>query len=52
MKQLLGDKDRNSLLRTTQGDIIFDMTHSKLDGQALDLLRKVADETKIFDKIQ
>lgn len=52
LKTLLADKDRNAQLRTNWESIVFDMTHSKLDGQALDLLRKIVDEAKVFDKIQ
>lgn len=31
---------------------MLDYTHAKLDAGAMDLLKKVADETKIFEKVE
>ena len=52
LKTLLQDTQRNEMLVTECPGFIFDATHTKLDPKALELLQKVADETKIFDKIQ
>ena len=46
------DTARNEQLVTESNGFIFDATHTKLDPKALELLQKVADESKIFDKIQ
>ena len=54
LKELLSDASRNSALSTdfSGGNLILDCTHTKLDQKALELLDAVAQETKIFDKIQ
>ena len=53
LKDLLNNEDRNSKLRASlDNKIILDLTHTKIDIKGIELLQKVVDETKIFDKVQ
>lgn len=53
MKDLLNDESRNNSLRTSLNDnLIMDLTHTKIDSHAFTLLKKVAEEVKLFDKIE
>ena len=54
LKELLGDSKRNAALRTesSEGKFIFDATHTKIDQAGLEHLKKVAEETQLFSKIE
>ncbi len=52
LKDLLNDEERNNKLRTQVGDdIFFDFTHTKIDSLGFDLLKKVAEEAKLTEKV-
>jgi glucose-6-phosphate isomerase len=53
LKHLLNDAARNEALRTecAEGSFIMDCTHTKIDVQGMNLLKAVADETHLFEKI-
>lgn len=44
------DKERNSYLfiKHDEGKFVLDCTHTKIDGEALELLAKVGIETKVY----
>jgi hypothetical protein len=54
LKDLLNDAARNETLRTenASASLIMDCTHTKVDAAGVELLRKVAEETKVFPQIQ
>ena len=52
LKTLLSDSSRNEALRTTCGNFILDATHTKIDAKGMEMLKAVAEETKVFEKIQ
>ncbi len=53
LKELLKDESRNTKLRVEHGDnLIFDATHCKIDGDGFAGLVKIAEDTKLFDKIE
>ena len=53
LKTLLQDKERNSnlFLNNEEGKFVLDCSHTKIDGEALELLAKVAIETKVYQKV-
>lgn len=53
LKELLADPARNAGLRTdfAEGGVVMDCTHEKIDLNALNSLKAVAADAKIFDKI-
>ena len=53
LKDLLDDAGRNSLLRLNSKKLklILDMTHTKIDGRAFEMLQSVAKETAVMEKI-
>lgn len=53
LKELLKDEKRNARLRVEHGDnLIFDATHCKIDSEGFSGLIKVAEETRLFEKIE
>lgn len=54
LKDLLKDKERNSylFLNHEEGKLFLDCTHTKIDGEALELLAKVAIESQVYQKVQ
>lgn len=51
LKHLLQDPNRNACLRTEFNDVILDFTHQKIDLKTMNLLAKVTEESKVFEKI-
>ena len=56
LRELLGQESRNTHLRVplvTNGkeDCIFDFTHAKIDAEGFEKLLKVADDSKLSEKI-
>ena len=51
LKSLLDQANRNAVLKVEWSSIILDATHTKLDLTALKHLEKVAEETRVFEKI-
>jgi len=53
LKTMLTDEARNTMLRSEsqKQDFVIDYSHCKIDQTQVDGLKKLADETKIFDKI-
>lgn len=52
LKELLADEKRNAMMIGQFQDIIFDYTHEKLDFKGKELLKKLAEDAKLFKKIQ
>jgi len=54
LKSLLDDGARNEALRTecASASLIIDCTHTKVDTKGIELLKAVAEETKVFPQIQ
>jgi glucose-6-phosphate isomerase len=54
LRDLLKDADRNAALRVNSesSSLFFDYTHEKMDIKTLELLQAVADESKVFTKIE
>lgn len=52
MRQLLADKERNTQLTKTHDGIMFDFSHEKLDGEAMDLLLKLSEERHLVEKFK
>ena len=54
LKDLLNTADRSSTMlhKSANGQFVLDFTHTKLDNEGFSLLGKVAEETKVFDKIK
>lgn len=54
LRTLLSNEGRNAHLRLENGggDFILDFTHAKIDAEGFSKLLAVAEETKIFEKIE
>ncbi len=53
LRALLNDEQRNAKLRVDHSDqFIFDFTHAKIDEEGFAKLLAVAEEAKLFDKIE
>ncbi len=51
LKDLLNDAERNAALTLQFGDVVLDASHVRIDVDAISMLQKVAEETKVLEKI-